>query len=643
MSGPRNGGNAPSSVAIATSHGSSIRRRASLKTQYAVAAQNTKTRNSATFRVTAHVLESKKSFVRGDESRSEKELAEDIPDRERGPHDREQENAREREDAEPLTARMLRSSSRRLEVGEEIERAGHEHRLAERVREGERLAPDRRAPRRGRSGRARARRARPPASARARRAARDEAPSDGGERREHRVHVLVGEDRRHHRVVVRRQMLHEPSDALGVVRAVADLAGAAPLEPARERRPAAAASASTSSPEERPRRRDRERELEPAGSTTTRAGAAPRAQPPPTPARRGRPCSPVAIDGELLGRDRLARRRRARRCARARRSSGRRRASRRARSSRRAGRRAPPRRPPPRPRLAERDERGRRQHLELRRPDRSAAGATRAERRLEVGLGAADADPLRPASARAARGTRRRAAPSARRSASTIRVVVDLPFVPTTWTAGKPGLRLAELGEQRAHPVEPEPVRGHGESASSQATFVTRSRRHRAQAVTRASSVELAPVALELRALGLDDLGRRVGDEALVREHPLGAGDLLAQPLALGLDVAARLRRSGSTTASKIRCSSPLERDEHAAAPERSAAASCTRSSASARRRARASGSGHGETISRVVVELRPDLLGHVRHHRMEQREQPLERGERGRDRRPRRRRTAAA
>ena len=41
---------------------------------------------------------------------------------------------------------------------------------------------------------------------------------------------------------------------------------------------------------------------------------------------------------------------------------------------------------------------------------------------------------------------------------------------------------------------------------------------------------------------------------------------------------------------------------------------------------------GHGATMSRVSRAAdRPDLLGDVRHHRMEQRQQPLERGERGR------------
>src|SRR6188472_940748 len=50
--------------------------------------------------------------------------------------------------------------------------------------------------------------------------------------------------------------------------------------------------------------------------------------------------------------------------------------------------------------------------------------------------------------------------------------------------------------------------------------------------------LKLALVALELLALPVHDLRRRVGDEALVAEHPSGALDLLAQPVDLELCVA---------------------------------------------------------------------------------------------------------
>src|SRR6476646_2142399 len=72
---------------------------------------------------------------------------------------------------------------------------------------------------------------------------------------------------------------------------------------------------------------------------------------------------------------------------------------------------------------------------------------------------------------------------------------------------------------------------GHGESESSQ-----RSRSGLADA-----RIEVALEAGELLALGLDQLGRGLRDEALVRELALGACDLLAQPRALGVDVAVRL------------------------------------------------------------------------------------------------------
>src|SRR5215471_18183944 len=54
-------GTSPRIVAIATSQGSSIRRRASLNTQYAQASQNTTRKRIPRFRITNHVSESKKS------------------------------------------------------------------------------------------------------------------------------------------------------------------------------------------------------------------------------------------------------------------------------------------------------------------------------------------------------------------------------------------------------------------------------------------------------------------------------------------------------------------------------------------------------------------------------------------------------
>src|SRR5262245_54774048 len=94
-------------VAIATSHGSSIRRRASLNTQYAHASQNTTRKRIPRFRITNHVSESKKSPTRVKTSSevvvvasakrmeimaSQQELSDDVPHSERdsctrGDHD----------------------------------------------------------------------------------------------------------------------------------------------------------------------------------------------------------------------------------------------------------------------------------------------------------------------------------------------------------------------------------------------------------------------------------------------------------------------------------------------------------------------------------------------------------------------------
>ena len=68
-------------------------------------------------------------------------------------------------------------------------------------------------------------------------------------------------------------------------------------------------------------------------------------------------------------------------------------------------------------------------------------------------------------------------------------------------------LRVAELGEQRAHPLQPEAV--HGPGLGSRAT----------QPPMR---IELAPVALELLALGLRRPRPAPSREPGVREHGLG-------------------------------------------------------------------------------------------------------------------------
>ena len=115
------------------------------------------------------------------------------------------------------------------------------------------------------------------------------------------------------------------------------------------------------------------------------------------------------------------------------------------------------------------------------------------------------------------------ASPCSRRSAAVIVATELLPFEPTTWTEpnrfwGRPSCSVQASGSGRSPKFQPirsrlaEPAsRGSGGSGSA------------------AELGELRPVALELLALGLDDLGRRLRDEALVAELALAALDLVAQ------------------------------------------------------------------------------------------------------------------
>ena len=198
---------------------------------------------------------------------------------------------------------------------------------------------------------------------------------------------------------------------------------------------------------------------------------------------------------------------------------------------------------------------------------------------------------------------------------------------------GAPAARRARPAARASARARSRP-RGHGLIASSHSTpswcLAFEARRARGGSA-RAS-----------RARASTTSAGAFGDEALVREHPLGTRDLLAQPLDLGV---ARRRspraRSGRTTAAKMRrSSSRAELDLHAAAPEDLRRLLHAVERDRRRRRSARPAPGHGDTIRRAsrAGKLRPDLLGHVRHHGMEQREQPLERGERGRDRRRRRR-----
>ena len=128
--------------------------------------------------------------------------------------------------------------------------------------------------------------------------------------------------------------------------------------------------------------------------------------------------------------------------------------------------------------------------------------------------------------------------------------------------------------------------------------------------------------------------GARV-QEGLVGEHPLGARDLLLQASALRLE---RRRLSGpDPLGPHDDLEDPalllaLERHEHAVAPEACRRILNPRHRRGSRRVSR-TGLGPGAEDQAPVVELRPDLLGDVREHRVQQAEQAFEGRERHRDR----------
>ena len=87
-------------------------------------------------------------------------------------------------------------------------------------------------------------------------------------------------------------------------------------------------------------------------------------------------------------------------------------------------------------RIGERGQRRGRDRLELRRPDPLGGRPDAPQRGRQVGRPAVEPDPLLPAAhVRRDRRARRRDRPRAAAARSS-RVAVDLPFVPTTWTAG---------------------------------------------------------------------------------------------------------------------------------------------------------------------------------------------------------------
>ena len=277
-------------------------------------------------------------------------------------------------------------------------------------------------------------------------------------------------------------------------------------------------------------------------------------------------------------------------------------------------------------------ERGGGQHLELRRAGRSAAARTRSSACSRSASSPSTWIRSLPAGARAARCTRRRAAPRARGSAADRarrrRLAVRADDVDRREARAAGRRASASSARIRSSPNSS----GHGESDSSQSVC----RVHRARGGS-------------ARASRARPRRPRPGAFATKRSFasiPSARAISPAQPLALGLDVRrSPCARSGLTTASKIRCSSPSSCGDARRCGGRSPPPSCTRSSAPASAVVAPSGSGHGATISRDsrAGQVRPDLLGHVRHHRMQQL-RAAARAPRAPSRaRPRRRRRGAA
>ena len=508
-------------------------------------------------------------------------------------------------------ARLNRSPHRRfvvtarLEVGEEVERAGHEHRLAERVGERERGARGRRTPRRRRTTAARARRAPPPgARADSTSGVATNASPDAGERREHRVDVLVA-----------RESTPSPCSpppgaarrATGRRRGCARRRG--PRSPRRSSRPGSATPTAADASTGLPRNAlaaAAASAVEPPVSTTTSPRPLP-GRAAPTRARRARPCSrggsPRAsraaiasrVDAEhvrVLERD-VREHDDARRVER--------------RSSRRAGRRARPRPPRPRPRAA-----------------RNATNAA-ARQRLELGR----LEPLGGGPHPASAASRSASAPSTRiRSAhdrdvrrevrarragpSRAEELLDHPrrrrlaVRPDDVHGGQAALRLAERGEQRAHPLEPEAVARPGRERLEPGDVASRGLRaeeRRARAGTARAS----------RAPPSTTSAGAFATNRSFASIPSARAISFASRVPLGLDVAGRLRAARAGRRPR-RCAAPRP---CRARPGRRCGG--RPAPPPARGRARrpspayaASGSGHGETISRASRPGRCDQISSV-------------------------------
>ena len=180
----------------------------------------------------------------------------------------------------------------------------------------------------------------------------------------------------------------------------------------------------------------------------------------------------------------------------------------------------------------------------------AACGRTRARARSRSASRAVDLDPLRPA-AHVRRDVRADAQPrrveQRRAHQRRRRLAVRADDV----DRGKRALRLAERGEQRPHAAEPELLGPRRERFEPADVCVLPGHDHGSVTAVRLRGRRYSPSASRSRLKRASfsrsastSSGGAFGGEALVREHALGAGDLLAQPPALGLDVAVRLSRA---------------------------------------------------------------------------------------------------
>src|SRR5579872_2875728 len=205
--------------------------------------------------------------------------------------------------------------------------------------------------------------------------------------------------------------------------------------------------------------------------------------------------------------------------------------------------------------------------------------------------------------------------PSLRSSAAIVRVAVDLPFVPTTWTLGKRRCGLSSASRSARIRSRPNSS-GHGLRPAIQSV---------------ADCVELTAVARELLALGSDDLDGRVAHEALVREHLLGTLDLCAQARALGVDVPVRLLALGLDDRVEDPAALVVELRRQDAAPTEDGRELLHLVERARVRRVAGRRPRRDDEPRLAARQVRPDLLRDVRHRRVQELQQADERRERGR------------